>query len=64
MPRLETFGLDVLFYDDGFFSWWRMKVPMIDDYQYTGMDFRNDDDLILLDGAQWDATGMSLKELS
>ena len=29
---------------------------MVDDYQYAGIDFRNDPDLVLPKGEDWDAT--------
>ena len=57
MPRLETGGRDVFSYDAGFFAWWDMQVPVIEDFPYVGMDFRNDDSLVLPEGAQWDALG-------
>ena len=56
MPRLETSGRDVFAYNDGFFTWWEMQVPVIEDFPYVGMDFRNDDSLALPEGAQWDAS--------
>ena len=34
-----------------------MQVPVIEDFPYAGMDFRNDDNLVLPEGAQWDASG-------
>ena len=61
MPRLEIGGSNVLSYDEGFLCWWRMQIPYIEDYPYTGMDFRNDQDLELPFGARWDATGITLK---
>ena len=57
MPHLETGGRDVFAYNDGFFAWWEMQVPVIQDFPYVGMDFRNDEDLALPEGAQWDASG-------
>ena len=62
MPRLETGGANVLSYNEGFFSWWITKVPYMEDYPYTGMYFRNDQDLALPFRAQWDATGITLKK--
>jgi hypothetical protein len=56
MPRLKTGGLAILSYDEGFFSWWRMQIPWIEDHPYEGMDFRNDLDLVLLEGVQRDMT--------
>jgi hypothetical protein len=58
MPRLETGGRDVFAYNDGFFAWWEMQVPVIEDFPYAGMDFRNDVSLALPEGAQWDASGI------
>ena len=57
MPCLEMGGKDVFSYNDGFFAWWEMQVPFIEDFPYAGMDFRNDTDLALPEGAQWDASG-------
>ena len=47
MPRIEIGGANILSYDEGFFSWWRMQVPYIEYYPYVGMDFKNDQDLEL-----------------
>ncbi len=57
MPHLETGGRDIFAYNDGFFTWWEMQVPVIEDFPYAGMDFRNDDSLALPEGAQWDTSG-------
>ena len=57
MPRTETGGRDVFSYDTGFFAWWRMQIPVIDDFPYAGMDFRGDENLALPEGMQWDASG-------
>lgn len=61
MSRLETSGANALSYDEGFFSWWRMQVPYIEDYPYARMVFRNDEDLALPFGARWDATGITFE---
>ena len=63
MPRLETGAANVLSYDEGFLSWWRMQVPYIEDYPYVGMDFRNDQYLALPFGAQWDATSITREKM-
>lgn len=47
MPRLEIGGANVLSYDEGIFSWCRMKFPYIEYYPYVGMDFINGQDLAL-----------------
>jgi hypothetical protein len=44
-------------YDDAFFNWLGLKILMIDDYAYTGLDFQGDPDLVLPKGSQWGDLG-------
>jgi hypothetical protein len=39
-----------------FFAWWRRKTIMIEDYPYFMVDFRGSVDLVLPEGALWDAS--------
>lgn len=32
-------------FDEGFFGWWTQQMIGIDDYAYSGMDFRGDSDM-------------------
>jgi hypothetical protein len=41
----------------GFFTWWKRQIVMVEDYPYVGVDFRGSVDLVLPEGAQWDASG-------
>ena len=38
-----------------FFSWLDQEILVVDDYGYAGIDFRNDPDLVLPTGYDWDA---------
>ena len=44
-------------YNDVFFDWLRSQLMMVDDYAYTGFDFRGDPDLVLPEGFQWEDLG-------
>lgn len=50
MARLGG-GPQLLSFDVGFFEWRESQIPMIEDFPYVGVDFRGDEDLILLVGA-------------
>ena len=41
---------------EDFFSRFDQDMLMVDDYGYAGIDFRNDPDLVLLEGEEWDTT--------
>ena len=47
-------------FDVSFIKWWEIQIPAIEDFPYAGMDFRGDEDLILLAGARLDAKGKCL----
>ena len=40
-------------YDDYFYLWWEIKVPTLQQFPYTGLDFRVDNDLVLPPGEAW-----------
>ena len=42
----------------GFFAWWKRQVLIVEDYPYAKVDFRGNADLVLPEGAHWDASGM------
>lgn len=39
-----------------FFSRLDQEILVVDDYGYVGIDFRNDSDLVLPEGYDWDAS--------
>ena len=43
-------------FSEYFFSHLDQNLLKVDDYGYVGIDFRNDPDLILPEGEDWDAT--------
>ena len=47
----------IIKYDDTFFEWIQQQMLMVDDYDYAGLDFRGDPDLVLLEDAQWGELG-------
>jgi hypothetical protein len=47
----------IFFFHCDFFAWWRRQIVMVEDYPYARMDFRGSADLVLPEGAQWDASG-------
>ena len=44
-------------YGTVFFRWLRGQLLMVEDYSYAGEDFRDDPDLPLPEGDQWDDRG-------
>ena len=56
MPLLIGGGAKVT-YSYGFFHWLRNRLLMVEDYAYEGVDFRNDPELVLLEGEVWDDRG-------
>lgn len=42
-------------FSEDFFSRLEQELLVVDDYGYAGIDFRNDLDLVLLEGDEWDA---------
>jgi len=55
-PQLGNEPLSFTF-TDGFFIWWKRKMVMVEEYPYVRVDFRGSADLVLPEGAQWDASG-------
>ena len=47
-------------YGFGFFDWLRNQLLMVEDYAYEGADFRNDPELVLLEGEVWDDRGKKI----
>ena len=43
-------------FSEDFFSCLDQDLLMVDDYVYVGINFRNDPDLVLPEGEDWDAT--------
>ena len=56
MPLLRGRGPKVS-YESSFFCWLRNQLPMVEDYSYEGEDFRDDLELSLLEGEEWDERG-------
>jgi hypothetical protein len=56
-PRLGGGHARYFHFDEGFFSWWKKKIPMIEDFPYSSVDFRGSNDLVLPEGARWDVSG-------
>jgi hypothetical protein len=54
----------VFSFDVDFFDWWKKQLPMIEDFPYVGMDFQGSTNLVLPQGAQWDASGGTLKNMT
>ena len=44
-------------YGSGFFLWLKNQFLMVEDYSYEGEDFRDDLELALLEGEEWDERG-------
>ena len=44
-------------YGSTFFCWLRGQILMIEDYSYEGANFRDDLELVLLKGGEWDDQG-------
>jgi hypothetical protein len=44
-------------YNDDFFFWWIWKVIALDDYPYTGINFRGDPDMPLPPGSAYEDLG-------
>ena len=40
-------------YDDDFYLWWERQLLALEHFPYAGMDFRGDNDLVLLPGGEW-----------
>jgi hypothetical protein len=59
-PRLGTES-EFRFTGD-FFAWLRCQLIVIEDFPYTGVDFRGSMDLVLPDGMDWDASGEKPKQ--
>lgn len=47
-------------YDEDFFNWWARVTFCVDEYCYTGMDYRGDPNLPLPADARWGDIGMIL----
>ena len=45
-------------YNDDFYLWWEQQLPALEQFPYAGMDFWGENDLILLLGGAWGATGI------
>ena len=43
-------------FSEDFFSRLDKEILVMDDYGYVGVDFRNDPDLLLPEGDDWDAS--------
>ena len=56
MPCLGGGGPKVS-YGSGFFHWLRNQLLMVEDYAYEGADFRDDAELALPEGEEWDDRG-------
>jgi len=40
-----------------FFAWWRRQLVVIEDFPYVGVYSKGSDELVLLEGIQWDTSG-------
>ena len=43
-------------FSEDFFSRLDQDILVVDDYGYAGIDFRNDPDLVLVEGDDWDTS--------
>ena len=50
-------GQSTIVFSTAFFAWFQQQIVAINEYAYTGVDFRGDPDLVLPEGAQWGAIG-------
>jgi len=57
MARHPDEGAAVVRFTDSYFHWLEDQVFAIQDFPYTGMDFRGDPDMVLPQGEQWDDRG-------
>ena len=46
-------GLVQSIYDDDFYFWWERQVPALEQFPYSGLDFRGDTDLVLPPRGAW-----------
>ena len=65
-PRLMRWGQMLLrlgggtapnAFDATFFHWWSEQIPVVEDYPYAGIDYREDYDLVLPPDARWGLEG-------
>ena len=40
-------------YDDDFYVWWGQQLPALEQFPYTSLEFRGDNDLVLPPGGMW-----------
>ena len=57
MKRLGGGEVPRTAFDDDFFTWWDQFIIAVDDYPYSGLDFRGDPDLELPPDAAWGEIG-------
>ena len=53
-------GQSTVVFSTAFISWFQRKIIAIDEYAYTGVNFRGDRDLVLPEGAHWGAMGKNV----
>ena len=57
MARHPDEGTEVIRFKPEFFQWLEHQVFSIQDFPYTGIDFRGDPNMDLPPGEQWDDSG-------
>ena len=57
-------GQSQISFNAAFFRWFDRQEMAFSEYPYVGMDFRGDPDMVLPDGAQWDATGKNFNHIT
>ena len=45
-------------YDDDLYLWWERKVPALEQFPYAGLEFREDNDLVLPPREAWGEIGI------
>ena len=58
MARHPGEGEKVVRFTDAYFDWLRHQVFSVQDFPYSGLDFRGDPDMVLPQGEQWDDRGI------
>ena len=57
MARHAVEGVEIVRFPPSYFRRMERQLFVIEDFPYTGMDFRNDRDVDLPTGEQWDDSG-------
>ena len=58
MARHPEEGEKVVRFTEAYFDWLRHQFFSVQDFPYSGIDFRGDPDMVLPQGEQWDDRGI------